>query len=146
MKLVDSIHEPQKGELRVILASEGEPNTIIGKETLLKLNFNGVQTGEALVDIVSGRVADGITSEYELTPQQCGQATITIEGITDVNYSGEFTLLDLGINARHLFKSPSEPELSNYNTDIVIDGIIDENDLIEIARYMMQNPDYEMNK
>lgn len=50
--------------------------------------------------------------------------------------SGEFTLLDLGIDARHFSIDPESSELENYNTDVVVNGEIDEDDLLEIAKYM----------
>ncbi len=145
MKLVKSIEETVNGELRVIVASKGEVNVINTKEVLLKLRFKGIQSGEALVDITKGRVTDGIEMEKDLTAQECGEGTITIKALTDVNNDGEFTLLDLGIDARHFAKDPASPELAQYNTDIVVNGQIDEEDLLEIGRLMLENPNYAPN-
>ncbi|WP_406541605.1 cohesin domain-containing protein [Clostridium ljungdahlii] len=104
MKLVKS--DGKDGELRFIVASKGSANVVNAKKTLLKLNFKGIAAGDALVDVTKGRVSDGITTEEDLTDEQCGQATITIEDSTlkDVNNSGEFTLLDLAIDGRHYGK------------------------------------------
>ncbi|WP_432664896.1 SPRY domain-containing protein [Wukongibacter baidiensis] len=145
MKLVKSIEETDNGELRVIIASEGEDNIVDNKEILLKLEFKGIKTGEALVDVTKGRVTDGIEMEKDLTDEECGEGTIIIEAMADVNNSGEFTLLDLGIDARHFSKDPESTELEDYNTDVVVNGEIDEDDLLEIAKYMLENPNYDPN-
>lgn len=133
------------GELRFILASKGSSNIVNSRKSLLNLKFKGKAVGEALVDITKGKISDGIEMEKELAENQCGQATIIIEGFMDVNNSGEFTLLDLAIDARHLYKDPSSEELSQYNTDIVNDGMVDEKDLVEIAKLMLLNPNYHFN-
>ncbi|MCT4632470.1 MAG: cohesin domain-containing protein [Firmicutes bacterium] len=146
MKLVKSIEETDDGELRVIIASEGESNIIDSEEILLKLEFRGIGEGEASIDIVKARVTDGIEMEKDLTEEECHGCIITIEGVNDVNNSGEFTLLDLGIDARHLDKDPDASELSEYNTDIDINNKIDEDDLIEIAKLMLENSSYAPNK
>jgi hypothetical protein len=128
------------GELRVIVASKGVSNIVNAKKILLKLNFKGIATGQALVDVTKGRVSDGITTEQDLTDEQCGQGNITIEGIVDVNNSGEYTLLDLAIDARHYGEAPST--LSQYNTDQVVNNAIDDDDLTQIAQYMLANSNY----
>lgn len=137
IKLVKSQTNP--GELRVIVASKGASNIVNAKKVLLKLNFKGIAKGEALVDVTKGRVSDGITTEQDLTDENCGQATITIEN-SDVNNSGEFTLLDLAIDARHYGEDPST--LSQYNTDIVVNNAIDDADLLEISNQMLLNSNY----
>lgn len=146
IKLVKDIKVEEDGELRVILASKGEVNIVNAKKALLKLKFKGIKPGEAKVDITKGRVSDGIEMEKDLTDEQCDEGIIIIEAITDVNNSGEFTLLDLGIDARHLSKDPKVEELSKYNTDIAINDAIDEDDLLEIGKLMIDNPNYEPNK
>lgn len=143
IKLVKSIEDLGNGELRVILASKGESNIVNFKETLLRLRFKGKAIGEAKVDIIKARVSDGIEMEKDLTDEQCDEGIIIIEGINDVNNSGEFTLLDLAIDARHLNKDPNS--FPQYNTDIVVNGAIDEDDLLEIARLMLENPNYAPN-
>ena len=138
-------NDVQNGELRFILASKGESNLITAKTTLLKLKFKGISTGEALADITKGRVSDGIDMEKDLTTEECDQTIITIEGLNDVNNSGEFTLLDLAIDARHLLKDPTLAELSEYNTDVVVNNAIDEADLLEIGKLMLLNSNYSFN-
>ncbi|WP_315079991.1 Ig-like domain-containing protein [uncultured Clostridium sp.] len=132
------------GELRIIVASKGLANIANNKKILLKLNFQGIAQGEALVDITKGKISDGIEMERDLTENQCGEATIIIEDETflDVNNDGVFTLLDLAIDARHYGEDPAS--LPQYNTDIVINQAIDNDDLLKIGEYMLANPDYEL--
>ncbi|WPC42976.1 cohesin domain-containing protein [Clostridium sp. JS66] len=141
IKLVKN--DAKDGELRLILASKGAANVVEAKKTLLKLNFKGIAAGDALVDVTKGRVSDGITMEKDLTDDQCGQATITIdnEALADVNKDGQFTLLDLGIDGRHYSEDPTT--LTQYNTDIVVNKAIDDDDLTKIGEYMLTNPNYK---
>ncbi|WDV46150.1 cohesin domain-containing protein [Clostridiaceae bacterium M8S5] len=142
VKLVKTVDVGEDGKLRVVTASKGESNIVNAKKTLLKLKFKGKKAGEAVVDITKGKVTDGITLEKDLTQEECDETTITITEPEDVNHSGEFTLLDLGIDARHLGKDPKSDELNKYNTDIVANNAIDEEDLVEIAKQMLANANY----
>lgn len=143
IKLVKSIESNSKGEIRVILASKGDINIINDKKIILKLKFVGIQKGEATIEIVKGRVSDGIDMEKELTLLECGKVKILIEERSDVNNSGEYTLLDLGIDARHFGKLSAT--LPQYNADLDGNDIIDELDLIEIGKLMLENPNYSGN-
>ncbi|MBU3146957.1 Ig-like domain-containing protein [Clostridium sp. CF012] len=133
--------DKKAGELRFILASKGKDNIVDAKKILLKLNFKGIKAGEALVDVVKGRVSDGIEIEKDLTDAECGQAIITIEEMKDVNNSGEYTLLDLAIDGRHLGEAPTT--LPQYNTDVVANNAIDDVDLLEIGNQMLLNLNYK---
>ena len=140
-------NDAEKGELRFILSSKGEKNIINAKKILLNLSFKGVASGEALIDITKGRITDGMEMEKDVEESLCGQAIITIEDTTkDVNNSGEFTLLDLGIDARHFGKDPKSEELTKYNTDIAINNAIDDDDLLKIGQLMLANDNYAFNK
>ncbi|MEJ4023233.1 cohesin domain-containing protein [Clostridioides difficile] len=145
-KLVKDIQNHENGELRLILASKGKENIVNSKKILLRLKFKGIKSGEALIDIIKGRVSDGINMEKDLIDKQCNKCTVIIEEIKDVNNSGEFTLLDLGIDARYFNENPNSPELSKYNTDISINGSIDISDLFEIVELILENYDYNINK
>lgn len=144
IKLVNS--QENDGELRIILASKGLTNTVEAKKTLLKLNFQGIVSGDALVDVTKGRVSNGVDMEKDLADTECGQAIIKIADteLKDVNNSGEYTLLDLAIDARHMGEDPKT--LPQYNTDQVINGAIDDDDLTAIGKYMLANPNYQCNK
>ena len=129
------------GELRFILASKGLENVVKTKKVLLNLYFEGIALGDALVKITSGKISDGIEMEKDLEVSECGQATITVENtLLDVNKDGKFSLLDLAIDARHFGENPAT--LPQYNTDIVLNQAIDSDDLIQIAKYMLENPNY----
>lgn len=65
IKLVKSNTETD-GELRFILASKGKDNIIYNKKSLLKLRFKAIAKGDALVDIIKGRVSDGISTEEDV--------------------------------------------------------------------------------
>ena len=144
MKLVHSIVDEDNGTLRVIIASKGEAHIVNTEEILLTLKFKGIAEGDALVDITKGKVANGIEMEKDLLEENCDQAIITIVAPSDVNNSGEYTLLDLSIDARHYAKDPSIAELSKYNTDVIVNNAIDDADLLEIAREMMLNSNYKL--
>jgi hypothetical protein len=109
----------------------------------LKLNFKGIAAGDALVDVTKARVSDGIEMEKDLTDDQCGEATITIKELMDVNKNGEFTLLDLAIDGRHFGEDPTT--LPAYDTDQVVNGAIDDDDLLKIGEYMLANSNYKFN-
>jgi uncharacterized protein YjdB len=130
------------GELRFILASKGLANVVQSKKMLLDLFFEGITAGDALVKITSAKISDGIEMERSLEELECGQTTITVEGtgFSDVNRDGKFSLLDLAIDARHFGEDPAT--LTQYNTDIVLNKIIDSDDLMQIAKYMLEDPDY----
>jgi hypothetical protein len=49
--------------------------------------------------------------------------------------------LDLAIDGRHFSEDPKA--LTNYNTDIVINDAIDNDDLTKIGEYMIANPNYK---
>ncbi len=143
IKLVKLDQDDNK--LRIITASEGLGGIVNAKRVLLKIYFQGIASGEALVDVIKGKVSDGILMEKDLTDDECGEATITIDDVVipdDVNRSGEFTLLDLAIDARHLGEDPNA--LPQYVADQVINGAIDNDDLLKIGEYMLTNPNYKL--
>lgn len=62
----------KEGELRVVLSKEDREKLINNKQLLLKLNFQGISSGYAFVDIVKGKVSDGIKMNHSLTDKECG--------------------------------------------------------------------------
>jgi hypothetical protein len=50
----------------------------------------------------------------------------------------------LGIDALHFGEDPKAPELSSYDTDVVINNAIDDADLLKIAQEMMANSNYAL--
>ncbi|ADL50936.1 cohesin domain-containing protein [Clostridium cellulovorans] len=132
----------QNGELRFILVSKGLLNVVNSKTILLKLKFKGIAPGDGLVDVTKGRVSDGILMEKNLKDVECGQVNINVadEELIDVNADDEFSLLDLGILGRHLGEDPAD--LPEYNADVVLNDAIDDEDLAEVVKFMLLNPNY----
>ena len=64
----------------------------------------------------------------------------TIENFKDPNKDGQFTLLDLAIDGRHYGENPED--LPQYKTDVVENCAIDDDDLLKIGQYMLENPNY----
>lgn len=130
------------GAIRYITASLGKVNAANGDKVLIKLKFKAIAKGEALIDITNGRIADNATLEMDVTEENCGEKTVLIEGPRDVNRSGEYTLLDLGIDAWYHGFVAADTDTSKYDADQVEDGIIDDADLTEIVNQMLKNPNY----
>jgi hypothetical protein len=130
------------GIKRYITASLGKANAANGDKILLKLTFKAKATGEAKIDVTNGRIADNSTLEMDVEDANCGEKTILIEGVKDVNRSGEFTLLDLGIDAWYYGDAAADTDTSKYDTDVVENGTIDDADLSRIVEEMLSNPNY----
>jgi hypothetical protein len=75
----------------------------------------------------------------------CGEKTITVEGFLDVNRTGEFTLLDLGIDAWYYGDPASKTDSANYDADVITNGTIDDMDLSKIVDEMLTNNNYPAN-
>lgn len=136
--------EATAGILRFIVASDGQANVVNGDQVLLQLNFRALAEGEGLVDVISGRVAD-TTEEYDIAVEDCGDETITVEGYNDVNRSGEFTLLDLAIDAYYLGETAENTDTTQYDCDVVEDGTITIDDLTAIVTEILVNTNYTPN-
>lgn len=130
------------GIKRYITASLGKANAANGDKILLKLTFKAKAAGEARIDVTNGRIADNSTLEMDVEDANCGEKTILIEGVKDVNRSGEFTLLDLGIDAWYYGEAAADTDTSKYDTDVVENGAIDDADLSKIVEEMLSNPNY----
>jgi tRNA U54 and U55 pseudouridine synthase Pus10 len=114
-------------------------------KAFLKLKFTAKAVGQAKVDITKGRISD-TEQEVDVADDQCGEKIINIQGgSSDVNRSGEFTLLDLAIDARYHVKTVAETDSTKYDADVVANGSIDDQDLTEIVAKMMQNTNYAPN-
>lgn len=146
IKVYDS-KEVNPGELRFIVASKGTDKFINKKDILFKLKFRAKQPGEALVDIIKGRIAT-IEKEWDVEEDKCGETTIIIEGFKDVNKSGEFTLVDLAIDGSYYKFKPEDTDVSKYDADVVVDAAneINDIDLTAIAKAIQANENYEPNK
>ena len=127
------------GIRRYIIASLGKANAANGDKILIKLNFKAIAAGDALIDITKGRIADNATLEMDIENSNCGEKTIIIEGPNDVNRSGKYTLLDLGIAAWYYGDASADTDTTLYDTDQVINGKIDDGDLAYIVNQILSN-------
>lgn len=134
------------GTRRYITASLGKSNAANGDKILLKLKFKAKAVGQAKIDIVKGRIADNSTLEVDVLQENCGEKIVTIEAFKDINRSGEFTLLDLGIDAYYYGDPASTTDTTKYDADIVANGQIDDGDLQAIVEQMLSNTNYPANQ
>ena len=130
---------------RDVLSCLGRDNAANGSKVLLHLKFKAKQAGQARIDILKGRVADNATLETDISAEDCGEKVIIIGGSRDVNRSGEFTLLDLGIDAWYYGSSASETDTEKYDADLDSNGLIDDVDLAEVVAAMLANENYGAN-
>ncbi|WP_024833228.1 kelch repeat-containing protein [Ruminiclostridium josui] len=133
------------GIKRYITACLGKANAANGDKVLLKLKFKTIDKGEAKIDITNGRIADNATLEMDISQENCGEKTILIEGPKDVNRNGEYTLLDLGITAWYYGCAAVDTDSSKYDTDQVVNGRIDDDDLAEVVAQILANTNYTAN-
>ncbi len=131
-----------EGIIRYITASLGKANAANGDKMLLKLTFKAIAPGTAKISFANARVADNSTMEKDLEPENCGEKTIFIQAAKDVNRNGEFTLLDLAIDAWYYQCLAKDTDISKYDADVVVDEIIDDNDLTEIVNQILSNSNY----
>ncbi len=134
------------GIKRYITACLGKANAANGDKILLKMKFKAIDKGEAKIDITNGRIADNATLEMDVSQENCGEKTILIEGVKDVNRTGEYTLLDLGIDAWYYGDAAADTDTSKYDADQIVNGTIDDDDLTEIVTQILANNNYTANK
>lgn len=131
--------------IRYITSCLGKDNAANGKKQLIELTFQAIATGKAKVDITKGRVADNSTLEENILDEDCGDTTIDISAGSDVNRSGETTLLDLGIDSWYYGNQAKDTDTSKYDADTNSDGKIDGLDLEEITKSLLKNVNYKFN-
>lgn len=134
------------GIKRYITACLGKANAANGDKIILKLKFKAIDKGEAKIDITNGRIADNATLEMDVDQMNCGEKTVLLEGTKDVNRTGEYTLLDLGIDAWYYGDSAADTDTSKYDADQVVNGTIDDADLTEVVAQILGNINYTANK
>lgn len=133
------------GIVRFIVAHLGQENAANGDKDLINLTFKAKSPGTGKVDIIKGRIADNSTLEMDVSEENCGEDIITVEGVKDVNRSGEFTLLDLGIDAGYYGIDASQTDSTRFDTDVVVDGIINDADLAAVTESILTNGNYPLN-
>ncbi len=131
------------GKLRFVVASQGASYGINAEATFLKLKFKAKAVGIAKVDATKARIAD-TTTEFDLEEANCLEDTVIIEN-QDVNMSGEYTLLDLAIDAAHFGELGSTVDPTKYVANQVGDDTIRDEDLVFIVAQMLANANYAPN-
>ncbi len=143
LKLYSSTqHTP--GALRFIVASLGKDNAVNGQKAILKLVFKAKAIGQGKIDVIKGRIADNGTLEMDVADENCGEKLITVQG-KDVNRTGDFTLLDLAIDAWYYGDTAANTDTTKYDADVVVNGNIDDADLSVIVTEMLKNSNYTPN-
>lgn len=133
----------ENNTLRYILASQGKDNPINSSVSdIVYLNFTPKKTGITDIKIKSGKIAN---LDKEVDINDLGSISITIEEQTqvkDINRDGKFTLIDLAIDGYYYGMNVNETDNTKYEADIISDGKIDDTDLKEIVKHILNNPDY----
>lgn len=135
----------QNGNIRIISAIKGKENVINEKKSFVRVIFKAIGEGTGKIDAIGCRIADNGTFERDLLELNCGEKIFNIRKITDVNRNGQFTLLDLGIDAWYYGMNAVDTDKSKYDTDIVEDGKIDDLDLSTIVSSILTNKEYKLN-
>ncbi|WPP40372.1 cohesin domain-containing protein [Paenibacillus hunanensis] len=136
-----------KGTLRFIVASQGKNHGISTDTLFLTLKFKAIAAGEGKVDSLTGRIAD-TKQEYDIKPANALQDTILIEkpSFLDVNRSGEYTLLDLSIDAFYFGLTAADTDKTLYDADQTEDNQVGDDDLVYIVNQMLANTNYNPHK
>ncbi|RRJ66253.1 hypothetical protein EHV15_27550 [Paenibacillus oralis] len=134
------------GNIRFIIASQGKDYGIDEDTVIVKLKFKAIAVGTGDVDALKGRIAD-TEQEYDLDEENCLQDTVTVvaPAILDVNKSGEYTLVDLAIDAFYFGNAVADTDTVNHQADQVIDETVNDDDLLYIVNQILNNPNYTPN-
>lgn len=133
------------GSVRFIVAHLGKDSGATGDKDLIELTFKAKSVGIGKVDITKGRIADNDVLEMDVSEENCGEDTIEVEANKDVNRNGEYTLLDLGIDAYYYGLQADQTDTTRFDTDVIPDGVIDEKDLTAITQSILDNSNYPSN-
>ena len=136
----------ENGNIRFIVASQGEQYGITGEKIFLNLNFRAKAVGMGDVSALYCRVAN-TTTEWNLEGDACGSDTVTVElaDVLDVNHSGEYTLVDLAIDGYYFGRAAADTDTINHSADQILDGNINDDDLVYIVNQMLGNTNYTPN-
>ncbi|OAB43046.1 NPCBM/NEW2 domain-containing protein [Paenibacillus antarcticus] len=129
------------GKIRLIVASQGASEGIVGDVQMLELIFkskNLEQSAVGSIAVVSAMIADGIGNEIE-----AGLNTLSVQilsGISgDMNNDGKVSIGDLAFAAANYGKDDSSPDWNQVKiADINNDKVIDISDLAAIANKIIQ--------
>ena len=143
LKVFKEIKDTDNGKLRFIVASLGEENGINEDKAVVKLKFKTKARGKGKIDVLKTRISDNEALEKDILEENCGEKEFEI--FADVNRTGDFTLIDLGIDAYYYGKNVDDTDKTKYDADVMSNGVIDDADLTEIAEQMIKNDKYEPN-
>ncbi|WP_286904455.1 Ig-like domain-containing protein [Clostridium sp. UBA1652] len=143
LKVFKEIKDTDNGKLRFIVASLGEENGINEDKAVVKLKFKTKASGKGKIDVLKTRISDNEALEKDILEENCGEKEFEI--FADVNRTGDFTLIDLGIDAYYYGKNVDDTDKTKYDADVISNGVIDDADLAEIAEQMIKNDKYELN-
>ncbi|WP_315109800.1 Ig-like domain-containing protein [Clostridium intestinale] len=143
LKVFKEIKDTDNGKLRFIVASLGEENGINEDKAVVKLKFKTKASGKGKIDVLKTRISDNEALEKDVLEENCGEKEFEI--FADVNRTGDFTLIDLGIDAYYYGKNVDDTDKTKYDADVISNGVIDDADLAEIAEQMIKNDKYELN-
>lgn len=122
--------EGTPGQLRYILASEGQAYGINGETALVTLTFRAKNTaGTGTIDFAAGLAADNHGNEY--VPALTGKDITVIAADPDVNNDGQYTLGDLSIAAYDFGLTTGD--LNDEDSDVDVSGTVDDLDLTLIV-------------
>lgn len=133
------------GSVRFIVAHLGKDSGATGDKDLIELTFKAKSVGIGKVDITKGRIADNDVLEMDVAEENCGEDTIEVEANKDVNRTGEYTLLDLGIDAYYYGMQADQTDTTRFDTDVIPDGVVDDKDLTAITQSILDNSNYPFN-
>ncbi len=134
------------GALRFIIASQGKSFAINSDTTIVKLKFKAIAPGSAKIDALKARVAD-TNKEYDLETANVLEDTILIEKprFLDVDRSGQYTLLDLSLDAFYFGMNAADTNKDLHDADQTADDKVGDDDLTYIVDQILQNKEYTPN-
>ncbi|WP_248931141.1 cohesin domain-containing protein [Paenibacillus hamazuiensis] len=134
----------QNGTIRFIIASQGQAYGINGETIILKLKLRAKAAGTGKIDAFKCRIAN-TEREFDLDENSCLEDTVLIGDVQDVNKSGDYTLLDLAIDAYYYGKHASNADPVKYNVNQAGDEFVTNEDLVYIVNKILANSNYTPN-
>lgn len=111
-------------------------------QEMIQLNFSTTTSGQAYIENTCGKISNAET-ERDLRYSERGKYYFKISknDIDDVNGDGEFTLVDLAIDAKHFGKYVGNVDTTD-NIDLDGDRSVTDKDIAIINEYIDKNDEY----
>lgn len=132
------------GNIRFIVASQGKTFPMNNEVNVVKLKFRAKSPGLGKVDALKGRLAD-TEKEFDLDELNCLEDEILVEAAKDVNRTGEYTLLDLSIDAYYFGMDSKDTDKTKHDADQDLNEKVDDVDLTIIVNQILENKNYKPN-